>query len=151
MSGFLERHMAVMPCSARFVRFLAVLMLVAGPCDGVGRTYGEHSQGQETRQRTWALGHSKVPPNQLANHDQHGPNRPEGTTAPIRNCLVSATARENLTRDGTRTVLTHLDEMCRWQAAGPIADRALWSITECSQKFSDARNADVRFAPKNVS
>jgi hypothetical protein len=52
MPSFLERGMAVMPRSARFMRFLAVLMLVAGSCDGVSRTYGEHNQGQETRQRT---------------------------------------------------------------------------------------------------
>src|ERR1700676_2674899 len=45
MRSFLERRMAVMPRSARLMRFLAVLMLVAGACYGVSRAYGEHSQG----------------------------------------------------------------------------------------------------------
>jgi hypothetical protein len=53
MPGLLERRVAVVvPRSGRFMRLLAVLMLMAGPCDSVGRTQSEHSQGQETGQRT---------------------------------------------------------------------------------------------------
>jgi hypothetical protein len=52
MPRFLMRRSAVVSGSGRFMRLLALMMRMAGPCYGVSRTYGEHSQGQETPQLT---------------------------------------------------------------------------------------------------
>jgi len=50
--GFLERGVAVVPHPGRFVRLVSLLRLAAGPRNSVSRRCGEHSQDQETRQRT---------------------------------------------------------------------------------------------------
>jgi hypothetical protein len=52
MPGFRERGVAVVPHPGRFMRLAGLPRLAAGPRNSVGRTCGEHSQDQDTRQRT---------------------------------------------------------------------------------------------------
>jgi len=55
------------------------------------------------------------------------PELAEGTTAPIRNCRVSATARKNLTQSGTQTVLTYLGELPHLKKP-TFTNHVLWEI-----------------------
>src|SRR4029077_2073884 len=82
MPGFLR--VAVVPHSAHLMRLLGLMRFMAPPRSGVGRGDGEHSQGQEARQRTQALIHSMDPPRtNRTNHDPCGWGCRENTTAPL--------------------------------------------------------------------
>ena len=94
MRGFLQRRWVV-PRSGRLMRLLGLLRLMAGPCDAsVEHTASTAKvRKQDSGRKRWFIPWS--PRTNRTNHDSYGWSCPEGTTAPIRNCRVSATAREN--------------------------------------------------------